>query len=67
MTRHKGPIVSETVVPMSACPFCEGQFSVARKKPSREPFLLHTVPPCARYLALEVADYLAAVRVARGN
>lgn len=45
------------------CPFCGGKCSVSEEKA----MVLHALPPCARYLALEPGDFLHAVNVAMDN
>jgi hypothetical protein len=45
------------------CPFCKGKCSASEEKF----VVLHSMPPCPKYLALEPDDYLAAVNDAMGS
>lgn len=46
-----------------ACPFCKGKCSVSEEKE----MVLHALPVCAKYLALEPQDFLHAVNEAMEN
>lgn len=45
------------------CPFCRGNFGVAET----EYFVYHSHPPCAKFVELDVNDFLRAVNLAMGN
>lgn len=42
------------------CPFCTLEVHIVRDSTS-EPALIHAMPPCKRYLDLDVVDYMQAV------
>lgn len=48
------------VTASGTCPFCGGRFDVGYLE-SGKPAVLHTVPYCSTYAALEIDEYLAAV------
>jgi hypothetical protein len=47
-------------MPQKPCPFCAGRFFAALHPAA----VMHSVPACAKFLALEPVDYLAAVNAA---
>jgi len=42
------------------CPFCMLEVHIVRDE-TNEPALIHGMPPCKRYLNLDVVDYMQAV------
>ena len=55
------------------CPFCKGEFSVAKLTepfqgmPVGMPFVNHTEPTCKKFDELDVLEFLQAVNTAMGN
>lgn len=59
--RGRGILVRDAVD--FTCPFCSGKCSASDERA----LVLHAMPPCSKYLALEPDDFLAAVNDAMGN
>jgi hypothetical protein len=45
------------------CPFCQGRFQAGGLKEGEEAGVLHSVPPCEKFIALEPIAFLRAVRI----
>ncbi len=43
------------------CPFCQGQFSASEEPPA----VVHTIPMCVKFVALEPDKFLREARLAR--
>lgn len=46
---------------MRQCPFCEGHFAIGTFR-SGARALVHTLPPCAPFCALDAEEFLEAVQ-----
>jgi len=44
------------------CPFCGGAFGAIEKETDQLPGLTHSLPPCRKFLELDVVEFLAAAR-----
>lgn len=57
--KDEGELVVDLVgEPLCTCPFCGGDVSVSYEPPA----VLHTLPVCSKYTALDADDFLVAVR-----
>ncbi len=55
-----GDAIRGVIGPFS-CPFCEGNFSASEEPPA----VLHSLPVCSQWTALEPHEFLEAARHAR--
>lgn len=60
MTREGDREALRTLVEF-ACPFCKGRASAAETVEDAHATVLHTLPPCERWLALDPVEYMGAV------
>lgn len=65
MSEHR-TVRADEIVTAQACPFCKGQFSIARDCDTGNPIILHSLPTCHEFRMLEPDAYVAKINRANG-
>lgn len=54
---------AEVTSPTFRCPFCGGKFEAVQQD-NGTPGVVHSMPPCEKFIALDVIAFLRAARLA---
>lgn len=56
------PPTNASTIADGPCPFCSGTYAVCRDNDTGDPFLTHTLEPCAQFVVFEPDVYLRCIR-----